>query len=130
MVVRGGALRSRRRLLPGRRQGQLRSSNEGGAMVRDLVPKELRAEWTKAGYCPGKDLFSLFEEKVADHPDKVAVVDDAGECDYARLGLVARRVAQGLARAGIRAGDVVGVQVPSSWQACAVDLAAAALGAV
>jgi non-ribosomal peptide synthetase component E (peptide arylation enzyme) len=99
-------------------------------MVRDLVPKELRAEWTRAGHCPGKDLFSLFEEQVAGHPDKVAVVDDAGECDYATLGLAARRVANGLARAGIGAGDVVGVQVPNSWQACAIDLAAVALGAV
>ncbi len=99
-------------------------------MIRDLVPSELRRQWTEAGYYPGVDAFRLFEEQAAAQPDAVAVIDDAGETTYADLASAARRVAQWLRAAGVQPGEVVGIQVPNSWQACAVDLAVAAVGAI
>jgi non-ribosomal peptide synthetase component E (peptide arylation enzyme) len=60
--------------------------------TQDLVPAELRAKWVVDGHCPGLDLMTLFEDRVAHHPDKVAVIDDAGSVTYAELAAEARRI--------------------------------------
>jgi non-ribosomal peptide synthetase component E (peptide arylation enzyme) len=98
--------------------------------MRDLVPSQLRSEWREQGWYSGTDGFRLFEEQARQHPDAVAVIDDAGEVTYAELEAKARLVAGRLAGAGVGPGDVVGIQVPNVHQACAIDLAVAALGAV
>jgi non-ribosomal peptide synthetase component E (peptide arylation enzyme) len=98
--------------------------------MRDLVPSQLRSEWREQGWYSGTDGFRLFEEQARQHPGAVAVIDDAGEVTYAELEAKARLVAGRLAGAGVGPGDVVGIQVPNVHQACAVDLAVAALGAV
>ena len=96
----------------------------------DLVPAALRREWAAAGYYPDRDIYSLFADHATRHPDAPAVVDADGEVSYAQLDDLARRLAAGLARLGVDAEDVVGVQLPNSRWACAADLAIAALGAV
>ena len=72
--------------------------------TQDLVPAELRAKRVVDGYCPGLDLMTLFEERMACHPDKLVVIDDAGSVTYAELAAEARilreRVAATLASAG------------------------------
>ena len=98
--------------------------------MRDLVPSQLRSEWREQGWYSGRDGFRLFEEQARRHPDAVAVIDDSGEITYAELETKARFVAHRLADAGVGPGDVVGIQVPNVHQACAIDLAVAALGAV
>ena len=98
--------------------------------MRDLVPSQLRSEWREQGWYSGTDGFRLFEEQARQHPDAVAVIDDAGEVTYAELEAKARLVAGRLAGAGVGPGDIVGIQVPNVHQACAIDLAVAALGAV
>ena len=98
--------------------------------MRDLVPSQLRSEWREQGWYSGKDGFRLFEEQARRRPDAVAVIDDSGEITYAELETKARFVAGRLADAGVGPGDVVGIQVPNVHQACAIDLAVAALGAV
>jgi non-ribosomal peptide synthetase component E (peptide arylation enzyme) len=98
--------------------------------VRDLVPSQLRSEWQERGWYSGQDGFRLFEEQARKHPDAVAVIDDAGEVSYGELEAKARFVAGRLAGAGVGPGDIVGIQVPNAHQACAIDLAVAALGAV
>lgn len=99
-------------------------------LVHDLVPRELRAEWVRSGRCPGKDLYALFAERAQAHPDRTAVIDDVDAVDYARLATAVRRLAHRFAAAGVAPGDVVAVQLPNCWQANAVELAVAAVGAV
>jgi acyl-CoA synthetase (AMP-forming)/AMP-acid ligase II len=96
----------------------------------DLVPAELRAAWVDAGYTPGVDLRTLFDEQVKRHPDKVAVVDDQKSTTYAELAVMADRIAGLLQRWGIRPGEIVALQLPNVAEACAADLAVATLGAV
>lgn len=96
----------------------------------DLVPAELRAAWVDAGYTPGVDLRTLFDEQVKRHPDKVAVVDDQKSTTYAELAEMADRIAGLLQGWGIQRGEVVALQLPNVAEACAADLAVATLGAV
>jgi acyl-CoA synthetase (AMP-forming)/AMP-acid ligase II len=95
----------------------------------DLVSPELRAAWVHAGYTPGVDLRTLFEEQVKRHPDKVAVVDDEKSTTYAEISEMADRIAGLLAEWGIGPGDVVAIQLPNIAEACAADLAVATVGA-
>ena len=98
--------------------------------TQDMVPAQLRAQWVADGHCPGLDLMTLFQERVAQHPDKVAVVDDAGSVTYADLAAEARRIGAFLHEQGVGRGDVVAIQFPNIHQACAADLAVASVGAI
>lgn len=98
--------------------------------IEDLIPAELRAKWVVDGYCPGIDLMTLFEDRVAQHPDKVAVIDDAGSITYAELAAEARRIGAFLHREGVGRGDVVAIQFTNIHQACAADLAVASVGGI
>ncbi|MGW1793349.1 class I adenylate-forming enzyme family protein [Streptomyces tubercidicus] len=98
--------------------------------IPDLVPGTLRRTWAAAGHCPDLDLYALFRAHRMRHPHRTAVIDAQGETSYAALDTEARCLAAGLAEAGIRPGDVVGVQLPNSRAAVAADLALAALGAI
>jgi len=96
----------------------------------DLVPAELRAAWVAAGHTPGVDLRTLFQEQVARHPDKVAVIDDEKSATYAEVSGMADRIAGLLREWGIGPGDVVAIQLPNIAEACAADLAVAGVGAI
>lgn len=98
-------------------------------MIKDLVPQALRQDWIARGWCPGSDVFSVFTEKVRQHPEKVAVIDDRGETSYAQLHGEALAVAKALSAEGVRAGDIVGIYLPNRHEACAVELGIAAIGA-
>ncbi|MCX4637448.1 class I adenylate-forming enzyme family protein [Streptomyces sp. P9-2B-2] len=98
--------------------------------IPDLVPGPLRRAWAAEGHCPDLDLYALFRAHRMRHPLRTAVIDAAGATTYAELDTEARCLAAGLAEAGIRPGDVVGVQLPNSRAAVAADLALAALGAI
>ncbi|MFF5213278.1 class I adenylate-forming enzyme family protein [Streptosporangium sp. NPDC000396] len=96
----------------------------------DLVPAALRREWAADGTCPDLGLYALFRAHRLAAPDRVAVIDAAGELTYAELDRSARSAAAGLRRLGVCEGDVVGVQLPNGRDAVVADLALAALGAV
>jgi non-ribosomal peptide synthetase component E (peptide arylation enzyme) len=96
----------------------------------DLVPAATRRLWSSRGWYPDEDLYSLFARHVARDPHRAAVIDTGGETSYGELDRLVRQLAVGLAALGVRAGDVVGVQLPNSRLSCAIDLAVAALGAV
>jgi non-ribosomal peptide synthetase component E (peptide arylation enzyme) len=98
--------------------------------VRDVTPLALRQEWAAVGHYPGRDLYGFFADQARNRLDQAAVIDDAGPVSYGELLGAAERVAEVLSRHGIRSGDLVGVQLPNGWQACALDLAVAAVGAV
>ncbi|MGG2464038.1 class I adenylate-forming enzyme family protein [Streptomyces sp. RGM 3693] len=96
----------------------------------DLVPASLRRTWAAEGHYPDLDLYALFRAHRCTGPDRTAVIDSEGAVTYAQLDRRARCLAAGLDAAGVRAGDVVGVQLPNGRDAVATDLALAALGAV
>ncbi len=97
---------------------------------RDLVPADMRARWARDGLYPGRDVFSLFCAHAAAHPSRPAVIEPGAIVDYATLHAAASRVAAVLAAAGTCSGEVVAIQLPNGWRACAVELAVAALGAI
>lgn len=96
----------------------------------DLIPNSLRRSWSRAGYYPDRDLYSLFTAQRLLRPDAPAVVDADGTVTYAELDDLARRLAAGLRSLGVGPDDVVAVQLPNSRLVCAADLAVAALGAI
>ncbi|MGG5287611.1 class I adenylate-forming enzyme family protein [Pseudomonas shirazensis] len=100
------------------------------AGIIDLVPLHTRRRWAEDGSYPNQDVFSLFRVRVAQAPDKAAVLSPEGNISYAALLDAALRLANSLRQAGIVAGDVVAYQLSNSWRCCAIDLAVAALGAI
>lgn len=98
-----------------------------GTVLRDLVPAELRRDWVARGHCPDRDLHSLFRDRVREHPDRTALIDDEGELSYAELDLLVRALA---ARLPYGATDIIGVQEPDGRAAVIAELAVLAVGAV
>jgi acyl-CoA synthetase (AMP-forming)/AMP-acid ligase II len=102
-------------------------TSRNGVVIVDQVPPATRRAWVRVGHCPDRDLHSLFRDRVRDHPDRVAVVDDRGPFTYAELDAQVRGLAGALAA---RPGDIVGVRVPNGRDAVVAELAVAACGAV
>ncbi|MEU3958108.1 class I adenylate-forming enzyme family protein, partial [Streptomyces achromogenes] len=73
---------------------------------------------------------SLYRARQIADPHRTAVIDAKGKLCYTALDRKARCLAAGLSALGVRAGDVVGVQIPNGRTAVIADLALAALGAV
>lgn len=104
--------------------------SRSGTEIRDLVPAESRRRWVRDGQCPGRDLYTLFRDRVDAHPHREAVIDDERTLDYAALDREVRRIASALTTAGVRDRDIVGIRLPNGWRAVVTELAVAAIGAV
>jgi len=102
--------------------------NDSG--IIDLVPAEVRSQWARNGIYPNKSLYELFCKHVWEHPDALAVISLDHTITYLQLLNKVLRLAAGFRALGIVPGDVVAYQLPNSWHSCAIDLAAAALGAI
>jgi acyl-CoA synthetase len=96
----------------------------------DLVPTEVRQQWIEDGTYPHQTVYQLFCDQVARQPDSPAVVSLEESVSYAQLLDKVNRLTNRLQQLGIVAGDVIAYQLSNSWQCCAIDLAAAALGAI
>ncbi|MGH3997008.1 MAG: class I adenylate-forming enzyme family protein, partial [Pseudonocardiaceae bacterium] len=105
-------------------------TSANGIVLSDLVPAALRRRWVEQGYCPDRDLYTLFREHVRAHPRQTAVIDATGAIDYATLDTRVRHIAAALTEAGLGSHDIVGIQLPNGWRAVAAELAVAAVGAV
>lgn len=102
--------------------------NQSG--ILDLVPVDVRNQWIMNGTYPNKSLYQLFCEKVQIHPDKLAVVSLEQTITYEQLQYRVACLAASFHSLGVVAGDVIAYQLSNSWHHCAIDLAAAALGAI
>lgn len=102
--------------------------NHSGIM--DLVPAEVRSRWARNGTYPNKSLYELFCEHVWQHPDTPAVMSLDHTITYAGLSNKVLRLAASFRALGIVPGDVIAYQLHNTWHCCAIDLAAAALGAI
>ncbi len=76
------------------------------------------------------DPLSYLEWNAGRRGDEAAVWDEGVEITFAALLEHVRRLQRVLAGRGVRAGDVVGVQLPNVWQYVALELAIPDLGAV
>ncbi len=100
------------------------------AGIIDLVPQALRRQWAEESLYPDKPVFELFCEKADETPDKLAILSRERSVTYRELRESALRLAAGLRDIGILPGDVVAYQLSNHWVCSAIDLAAAALGAI
>ncbi|MEV6717879.1 class I adenylate-forming enzyme family protein [Lentzea sp. NPDC051208] len=98
-----------------------------GTVLRDLVPARLRRDWVARGHCPDRDLHSLFRDRVREHPDRTALIDDEGELSYAELDQLVQALA---ARLPYGTTDIIGVREPDGRAAVVAELAVLAVGAV
>lgn len=98
--------------------------------IIDLVPADVRRQWIQNGIYPNKSVYTLFQDHAQDHPDNAAVMSLDQIVSYAALLDKTQRLATSFKELGIVAGDVIAYQLPNSWHSCAIDLAAAALGAI
>ncbi|MBV6288807.1 class I adenylate-forming enzyme family protein [Pseudomonas aegrilactucae] len=102
--------------------------NDSGMI--DLVPAAVRQAWREAGWYADQPLFDLFEGHAQATPEKPAVLTLDGQVSYGQLHDHSLRLAKGLRERGVVAGDVIAYQLGNGWHCCAIDLAAAVLGAV
>ena len=82
------------------------------------------------GLWRGETVWAAFRATAARAGARTAVVEGAGRTSFAALAAAAEGLAGGLAARGVRAGDVVAVQLPNWTETLIVLLAAARLGAI
>lgn len=99
-------------------------------MLRPTHAPPLADHYRQAGLWRDETLWRAFETTAARFPEHLAIVDGGTRTSFATLASTAERAAGGLAALGIRAGDVVTVQLPNWHETVVVLLAIARLGAV
>ncbi|MCF3102566.1 (2,3-dihydroxybenzoyl)adenylate synthase [Streptomyces roseoverticillatus] len=79
-------------------------------------PAEFAERYRAAGYWRGETFGQMLRDRAQEHPERVAIVDPAGEgrrWTYGELDLRADRLAAGFLAHGIGKGDRVVVQLPN-----------------
>jgi amino acid adenylation domain-containing protein len=73
---------------------------------------------------PQRRFHELFEERVRQHPDRTAAVQDAREWTYSELNARANRIARALLARGLRAEDIVAVVAERDleWMAAVIGI--------
>lgn len=102
-------------------------------MTRAALPTvapETRARWIDAGLWLDRTLHDYFAETVLRTPERVAIVAGERRLTFAAWADEAERLAAGLVRLGVRAGDVVTVQLPNWPEMCILQIALSRIGAV
>lgn len=95
-----------------------------------------RAAMRAAGLWHDRTINQALDEAVARQPERealVAVASESGQTTrwtYRELARMVERVAVGLHRLGVRAGDVVACQLPNGWHFTVLYLACSRIGAV
>jgi 2,3-dihydroxybenzoate-AMP ligase len=74
-------------------------------------PAELAARYRAAGYWRGETFSSFLRDRVAEHPDRVAIVGAGQRWSYAELAARAEKAAAGFLALGLRPGERVVVQL-------------------
>jgi 2,3-dihydroxybenzoate-AMP ligase len=93
-------------------------------------PDDLAARYRQLGLWEGLTIGQMVERTARRLPDKVAVVLGQQRLTYAELIEASRRLASGLARAGIGHGDRVVVQLPNTLDFVRTYLALNWIGAI
>lgn len=86
-------------------------------------------KYREAGIWGDKTMPELFDERVAAHPDKLALIDGEVRWTYGELADLTQRGAQLLLNLGVRPGDPVAAQVPTCALLPLINFAANRIGA-
>ena len=93
-------------------------------------PEEFARRYREAGYWRGYTFGQMLRERAAEHPDKVAIVDEKRRITYRELDQRADRLAAGLVGLGIQRRDRVVVQLPNIAEFFEVCFALYRIGAL
>ena len=101
-------------------------------LVDVVTAPERRAAYLAARQWDGTLLARRLSQFAASQPDKLAIVDMLGQrkVNFGDFDRYANKAAHMLASLGVRAGDVVAVQMPNWIETVVIDLAVMKLGAV
>ena len=91
---------------------------------------EMRRRYRRAGHWGEDTFYAILARRAAVHPDREALVDRRRRVTYAQLKTRVDRVAAGFGALGVRAGDVVTIQLPNQAEFAYVFFALERLGAV
>ncbi|MBQ0923552.1 AMP-binding protein [Saccharopolyspora endophytica] len=100
------------------------------ATVRDRYSQEEIDRFYATGIWRRETLFEMLEIQVAQRPEKIFITDDTRSLTFSELRDTALRLAAGMYRQGIRAGDRVCVQVPNWVEFAQIAVALSRLGAI
>lgn len=105
-----------------------------------LYPPEKVEEFTREGWWNGDTWLDHFEARVRDFPDRDSLVDPINReaitdgvprrLTWTEVDNEVDQLARALHRAGVRQGDVVGVQLPNIVELAMVYIATAKIGAI
>lgn len=106
-------------------------------MKPEATPPEERVHRMRAtGRWPDLTVVGCLDKAVREHPDAVAIVDHNSSIGkrtcltYRELDARVMSISVGLWKRGVRAGDVVSVQLPNWWEFVATHLACVRIGAI
>ncbi len=104
--------------------------------ITSMISGERERAIRQGRFWPDRLITDYLDRNLEERPQALAVVDEnsmTGERDalsYAELGRRVDCLAAGLARLGLKRGDVLSFQLPNWWQFTALHLAAMRLGAI
>ncbi len=94
-----------------------------------LTPEQIQ-RYTASGAWPNRLLTDFLDDAVAISHDKVAIIDSRGSITYGELSRQVTRCANALLALGLRAGDVMALQLPNWKEFLVAHLAATRIGVV
>ena len=95
----------------------------------NLTPEQIQ-RYTASGAWPNRLLTDFLDDAVAAAPNKTAIIDSRGSITFSELATQAAHCAQGLFALGLRAGDVMALQLPNWKEFLILHLAATRIGVV
>jgi acyl-coenzyme A synthetase/AMP-(fatty) acid ligase len=104
-------------------------TRESGRYMHPLLPPDKQDEYRRAGHWQDITLPDIVRSWAECDPDRVAVTGET-RLTYGELWDQARRLAGGLASAGLQPGGFLPALMSSSWQGTVLEVAAAIAGAV
>ncbi|MFB5281172.1 AMP-binding protein [Peribacillus sp. Hz7] len=79
---------------------------------------------------PNRTILDYLNEAIANHPDKVAIIDKKSRYTYREVGKLVDRVALGLLKIGLGKGDVISIQLPNWNEFVILHYAVTRIGAI
>lgn len=95
-----------------------------------LTSPDEAKRYRASGAWPDETIYDRFERVALAHADKVAIIESHRQLSYGELLRIVKSLSQGLLAAGVKAGDVVAVQMPNGAEQPIVHLAANRIGAI
>lgn len=99
-------------------------------VIRPTSVNPRAAAYRASGALPDRFLWQPLESAAAEHPDRIAVVDDGIELSFGEYWSRVRSVAAALLELGVSPGTCVVYQLPNRWEALVVHFAIAYAGAI